>query len=85
MRRESLSDLTTFIAVADSLSFRVTASNFGVTASARSHSMRQLEERVGTCLSNRTTRSVVAHRRLVFAFRSACGQPSIRSPARWKI
>ena len=53
-----LADLTTFIAVADSLSFRVAASHLGVTASALSHSMRQLEERIGTRLLNRTTRSV---------------------------
>src|SRR5271163_3990692 len=58
MQRGSLADLTTFIAVADSLSFRVAASHLGVTASALSHSMRQLEEGVGTRLLNRTTRSV---------------------------
>jgi DNA-binding transcriptional LysR family regulator len=58
MQRGSLADLTTFIAVADSLSFRVAASHLGVTASALSHSMRQLEERIGTRLLNRTTRSV---------------------------
>jgi DNA-binding transcriptional LysR family regulator len=58
MQRGSLADLTTFIAVADSLSFRVAASQLGVTASALSHSMRQLEERIGTRLLNRTTRSV---------------------------
>jgi len=58
MQRGSLADLTTFIAVADSLSFRVAASQLGVTASALSHSMRQLEDRIGTRLLNRTTRSV---------------------------
>ena len=58
MQRGSLADLTTFIAVADSLSFRVAASQLGVTASALSYSMRQLEERIGTRLLNRTTRSV---------------------------
>lgn len=58
MQRGSLADLTTFIAVADSLSFRMAASQLGVTASALSHSMRQLEERIGTRLLNRTTRSV---------------------------
>jgi DNA-binding transcriptional LysR family regulator len=58
MQRGSLADLTTFIAVADSLSFRVAATQLGVTASALSHSMRQLEERIGTRLLNRTTRSV---------------------------
>src|SRR5271163_1988537 len=58
MQRGSLADLTTFIAVADSLSFRVAASHLGVTASALSHSMLQLEERIGTRLLNRTTHSV---------------------------
>ena len=58
MQRGSLADLTTFIAVADSLSFRVAASHLGVTASALSHSMRQLEERLGVRLLHRTTRSV---------------------------
>jgi DNA-binding transcriptional LysR family regulator len=58
MERGRLADLTTFIAVADSLSFRAAASQLGVTASALSHSMRQLEERIGMRLLNRTTRSV---------------------------
>jgi DNA-binding transcriptional LysR family regulator len=58
MQRGSLADLTSFIAVADSLSFRAAASQLGVTPSALSHSMRQLEERIGTRLLNRTTRSV---------------------------
>jgi DNA-binding transcriptional LysR family regulator len=58
MHRGSLSDLTTFIAVADSLSFRGAGERLGVTPSALSHSMRQLEERIGTRLLNRTTRSV---------------------------
>jgi DNA-binding transcriptional LysR family regulator len=58
MQRGSFADLKTFIAVADSRSFRVAATQLGVTASALSHSMRQLEERIGTRLLNRTTRSV---------------------------
>jgi DNA-binding transcriptional LysR family regulator len=58
LRRGALSDLTTFIAVADSLSFRGAGERLGVTPSALSHSMKQLEERVGTRLVNRTTRSV---------------------------
>jgi DNA-binding transcriptional LysR family regulator len=58
MQRGTLPDLTTFIAVADSLSFRTAASHLGITASALSHAMRQLEERIGTRLLNRTTRSV---------------------------
>ena len=58
MDRGSLADLTAFIAVADHLSFRAAASQLGVTPSALSHSMRQLEERLGARLLNRTTRSV---------------------------
>ena len=58
MHRGTLSDLTTFIAVADSQSFRGAGERLGVTPSALSHSMRQLEERLGTRLLNRTTRSV---------------------------
>jgi DNA-binding transcriptional LysR family regulator len=58
MQRGSLADLTAFIAVADHLSFRAAASRLGVTPSALSHSMRQLEDRLGIRLLNRTTRSV---------------------------
>jgi DNA-binding transcriptional LysR family regulator len=58
MHRGTLPDLATFIAVADSLSFRGAGERLGVTPSALSHSMKQLEERVGTRLVNRTTRSV---------------------------
>src|ERR1700722_8242146 len=58
MQRGILADLTAFIAIADHLSFRVAASRLGVTASALSHSMRQLEERLEVRLLHRTTRSV---------------------------
>jgi DNA-binding transcriptional LysR family regulator len=58
MNRGDLADLTAFVAVADRLSFRAAASRLGVTPSALSHSMRQLEERLGMRLLNRTTRSV---------------------------
>src|SRR6202035_343737 len=58
MDRGNLADLTAFVAVADHLSFRAASSQLGVTPSALSHSMRQLEERLGTRLLNRTTRSV---------------------------
>jgi DNA-binding transcriptional LysR family regulator len=58
MNRGDLADLTAFVAVADQLSFRAAASRLGVTPSALSHSMRQLEGRLGMRLLNRTTRSV---------------------------
>jgi DNA-binding transcriptional LysR family regulator len=58
MQRGSLADLTAFIAVADHLSFRAAASRLGVTPSALSHSMRQLEERLEMRLLHRTTPSV---------------------------
>jgi DNA-binding transcriptional LysR family regulator len=58
MRRSDLADVTVFVAVADHLSFRVAASRLGVTPSAVSHTMRQLEERLGVRLLHRTTRSV---------------------------
>src|ERR1700684_4479430 len=77
MQRGSLTDLTAFIAVADNLSFRAAASQLGVTPSALSHSMRQLEERLGVRLLNRTTRSVSvtdAGRRLLDRLRPAIEQ-----------
>ncbi len=58
MRRAGLNDLSAFVAVADCLSFRVAATKLGVTPSALSHSIRQLEERLGVRLFHRTTRSV---------------------------
>jgi len=58
MHRSDLAELTAFIAIADHLSFRAAASRLGVTPSALSHSMRQLEERIGIRLLHRTTRSM---------------------------
>src|SRR5712672_3484725 len=58
MDRGNLADLTAFVAVADLLSFRAAASHLGVTPSALSHAMRQLEEHIGVRLLHRTTRSV---------------------------
>ena len=58
MDRSHLADLTAFVAVAKRLSFRAAAAQLGVTPSALSHSMRQLEERLGVRLLHRTTRSV---------------------------
>src|ERR1700756_1035626 len=77
MNRGDLADLTAFVAVADHLSFRRAASRLGVTPSALSHSMRQLEERLGMRLLHRTTRSVSltdAGRRLLDRLRPAIDQ-----------
>ncbi len=60
MDRADLANLTSFVAVADQRSFRSAASRLDVTPSALSHSMRQLEERLGVRLLHRTTRSVSA-------------------------
>ena len=58
MRRAGLTDLSSFVAVGDCLSFRVAATRLGITPSALSHAIRQLEERLGVRLLHRTTRSV---------------------------
>jgi DNA-binding transcriptional LysR family regulator len=75
--KADLADLSAFVSVADHLSFRAAASQLGVTPSALSHSMRQLEERLGVRLLNRTTRSVSvtdAGLRLLERLRPAVGQ-----------
>ena len=58
MQRGALSDLDTFLLVAEHLSFRAAAERLELTAPAVSHAIRQLETRLGVRLLNRTTRSV---------------------------
>lgn len=58
MRRTDLADLLAFVVVGDKLSFRAAAARLEVTPSALSHTMRQLEQRLGVRLLHRTTRSV---------------------------
>ncbi|NHZ88456.1 LysR family transcriptional regulator [Massilia sp. CCM 8733] len=53
-----LHELGAFAAVARLRSFRKAAAERGVSASALSHTLRALEERLGVRLLNRTTRSV---------------------------
>lgn len=58
MRATDLSELAAFEAVARHRSFRKASEERGVTASAISHAVSDLEARVGIRLLNRTTRSV---------------------------
>ena len=56
--KHKLDDLQAFLAVARDQSFTKAAAKLGVTASALSHAMRGLEERMGIRLLARTTRNV---------------------------
>src|SRR5687767_6904685 len=58
MRRETVSDLLAFVAVAQERSFTKAAAKLGVSQSALSHTIRELEARLGLRLLTRTTRSV---------------------------
>ena len=58
MQRGNLDDLVAFVAVARERSFTKAAAKLGVSQSALSHTMRQLEARLGVRLLTRTTRSV---------------------------
>jgi DNA-binding transcriptional LysR family regulator len=58
MQRGRLDDLQAFVAVARERSFTKAAAKLGVSQSALSHTIRELEERLGLRLLSRTTRSV---------------------------
>ena len=58
MSTPRLNDLQAFLAVARDQSFTKAAIKLGVTASALSHTIRGLEERMGVRLLARTTRNV---------------------------
>src|ERR1700716_1160219 len=58
MQRENLSGLAAFVAVARERSFTAAASKLSVSQSALSHTIRELETRLGVRLLTRTTRSV---------------------------
>jgi DNA-binding transcriptional LysR family regulator len=58
--RENVNDLLAFLAVARERSFTRAAAKFGVSQSALSHTIRQLETRLGIRLLTRTTRAVSA-------------------------
>jgi len=56
--RDNIQDLLAFVAVARERSFTKAAVILGVSQSALSHTIRQLEERLGVRLLTRTTRAV---------------------------
>jgi DNA-binding transcriptional LysR family regulator len=58
MQRGSLNDLMAFVMVARDRSFTKAAAKLGVSQSALSHTIRDLEARLGIRLLTRTTRSV---------------------------
>jgi DNA-binding transcriptional LysR family regulator len=57
-RRSDLADLSYFLEIAKHRNFRRAGLELGVSASALSHALRGLEERLGVRLLNRTSRSV---------------------------
>jgi DNA-binding transcriptional LysR family regulator len=58
MDRDLLGHLPIVLAVAQQRSFAAAAAELGMSPSAVSHAVRQVEERLGASLFNRTTRSV---------------------------
>ena len=58
MAADDLSSLSTFLTVAEERSFTKAAKRLGITPSAFTHAMRDLEEEIGVRLLSRTTRSV---------------------------
>jgi DNA-binding transcriptional LysR family regulator len=58
MRGADFAELKAFTAVVDRASFARAAAQLGMSASALSQTIRNLEERLGVRLLNRTTRSV---------------------------
>jgi len=58
MARQNLNDLSAFLAVARERSFTRAAAKLGISQSALSHTIRELEARLGIRLLTRTTRSV---------------------------
>jgi DNA-binding transcriptional LysR family regulator len=58
MKKRDLVDLQSFLAIARERSFTKAAASLGVSQSALSHTVRELEARLGVRLLTRTTRSV---------------------------
>src|SRR4051812_23701644 len=57
-RRSDFADLSYFLEIARHRNFRRAGLELGLSASALSHALRGLEERLGVRLFNRTSRSV---------------------------
>lgn len=55
---DDLNAMAVFVALAEAKSFRRAGDRLGVTASAVSHTLRRLEERLGVVLAHRTSRSM---------------------------
>ncbi|NDJ55791.1 LysR family transcriptional regulator [Enterobacteriaceae bacterium 4M9] len=73
----NFSDFATFISVARHKSFRAAGDELGLTPSAISHAIKQLEQRLKIRLFNRTTRSVSlteAGQKLYERLRPACDE-----------
>lgn len=71
MERQDLNDMLAFIAVAEERSFTKAAAKLGTSQSTLSHTIKQLESRLGLRLLTRTTRNVSptdAGERLLNAF-----------------
>src|SRR5437867_12401821 len=76
MARDELSALSAFLFVAEERSFTKAAKRLEISASALSHALRRLEERIGVRLLARTTRSVTptdAGEQLIARLRPALG------------
>ncbi len=58
MRRDQLDGVVAFLRVAERRSFTAAAAELGVTPAAVSHTIKQLETRIGVALFARTTRDV---------------------------
>lgn len=58
MVRDSINDLLAFVAVARERSFTRAAAKIGISSSALSHTVKNLEKRLGVRLLTRTTRAV---------------------------
>jgi len=58
MRQDQLDGLVVFVTVAEMQGFSAAAVRLGISPSAVSQSVRQLERRLGTALFHRTTRSI---------------------------